>query len=347
MIGTKKLAGMLTIAALLAACGGGGGGDDGGTLPTAGTGAPSSGGSPTTGGSTTTPPGDTNQNPGNQPPDNTGGEQVNDTRLAGNLSIVANQLVFLKADRSIYNAIQLETFETGDGLLDAAAGSTGTETPPAPPATWVTPSATAPVAPIAALGLRIDRFVQATTEEPSVGGQTAVGRLALKLVERADSREIAAGQVAEQLSFVLDGVELSTADTGELTGVRVRDGAQIHVYGVTANGNEIRESLPASAQSVRLLPVSEVLDNYGDTSSTVLLLDLEHAFAQAGTRLAGLESISGHFDMDLTLSAAKIVRPAEGALERRELTGKSITVNTQPAVTGTGISGTAWIRSYP
>lgn len=344
MLGTKKIAGLLTVAALLAACGGGGGGGgDDTNLPASGGGTPTTGGSPTTGGDSNQPPADNNQNPGTQEPDNSGGEQAADTKLAGHLSIVGNQLVFLKADRSIYNAISLESFETGDGLLDAAAGSTGTET-----GTVVQPSATAPAAPIAALGFRIDRFVQPTTEEPNVGGQTAVGRLALNLVEVEGSLRIGPGEVAEQMSFVLDGVELTTSAEGELTGVRVKDGAQIHVFGRTAAGNEIRESLPAAAQSVRLLSMSEVLDNYGDTSSTVLLFDLEQAFAQAGSRLAGLELLSGYFSMDLTLSAATIVRPANSeGLTERVLAGKPITVNGQPAVEGAGISGTTWIRAYP
>jgi hypothetical protein len=53
--------------------------------------------------------------------------------------------------------------------------------------------------------------------------------------------------------------------------------------------------------------------------------------------------------MDVTLSAAQMVRPANtgAALEERALVGKAITVNTQPAVTGAGISGNAWIRMYP
>ncbi|GIZ50231.1 hypothetical protein [Noviherbaspirillum aridicola] len=353
MLAKKKIAGLLTVAALLAACGGGGGGDDNTTRPATG-GTPSSGsdsgGTPTGGGDTSTPPGGGNQNPGTQQPDNGGGQQVNDTKLQGQLAIVADQLVFLKADRNYYNAIQLEEFETGGGLLDAAAGATGNETRPANDMEdgieWIAPTVTAPAAPFASVGFRIDRFVQTTETVTSVGNQTAVGRLAFRLVELQSSPDIGTNEVPEELSFVVEGVELSTSEQGLLS-ARVRENSLIHVRGRTAAGNEISASFPANPQSVRLAPASQVLDNYGDETSTVLLFDLEQAFAQAADRLPGIELLSGQFAMALTLSAADLIRPASAGLQRDELDGESITVGSQPAVTGDGISGTAWIRAYP
>lgn len=348
----KKIASLLTMAALVAACGGGGGGDDDTSLPTTGSGSgtPTSGSGTPTGGGNNQPPADNNQNPGTQQPDDGGGQQVTDTKLQGQLAIVANQLVFVKANRDHYNAIQLEEFETGGGLLDGAAGATGSETRPANDGDdgveWIAPTVTAPAAPLASVGFRIDRFVQTTETVTSVGGQTAVGRLAFKLVELPTSPDIGTNEVPEELSILVEGVELSTSEQGLLS-ARVRENSQIHVRGRTAAGNEVSLSLPANPQSVRLMPVSRVLDNYGDESSTVLLFDLEQALAQVGDRLPGIELLAGQFAMDMTLSVADLTRPASENLPRRDLIGKSITVGSQPAVTGTGISGTAWIRAYP
>lgn len=263
--------------------------------------------------------------------------------------MVANQLVYLQTDRAIYNGVTLNQFESATGMYDFASGSrtattTGAQVP--------TPAA-APAAPIAAFGFRIDKFVQRTTETQVVGNQTVVGRVAFDLTERAGTAGIGANEAAEIMRFVIDRVELSTNASGELVSTRVLDGAQMHVYGRNAASVEVRESIAAPTGSVRLLPMSNVLDNYGDDSSVVLLVDLETAFSQAGQRLAALENIAGYFSMQVTMSPAQIVRPAEAAtsgtpaLTRKELIGQPITVNAQPPVSGAGISGNAWIRMYP
>jgi hypothetical protein len=150
------------------------------------------------------------------------------------------------------------------------------------------------------------------------------------------------------MRLLIDGVELSTDANGELTGARVRDGGHMYIYGRNAAGLEVRETIPVPAAAVRLLPVSEVLDHYGDTSSIVLLVDFEQAFSRAGTQLAALENINGDFTLGVTMSSAKLIRPASpnydaGPLERRDMTGPQITVNNQQAITGGGLSGRAVI----
>jgi hypothetical protein len=98
--------------------------------------------------------------------------------------------------------------------------------------------------------------------------------------------------------------------------------------------------------------VSEILDHYGDTSSIVVLVDFEHAFSQAGSRLTALENMVGDFSLGITMSSAKLIRPASpnyerGPLEREDMTGPQITVNNQPAVTGGGLSGRAHLELPP
>ncbi|HEY8607785.1 MAG TPA: hypothetical protein VIM12_11790 [Noviherbaspirillum sp.] len=345
MLKKTKIATLLALAAFVTACGGGGG--DGDTPNNA---------APSTGGSTDTGTGPVTNNPpnnnGNNPPDNNGNnppgdEQPNqpaDQRLNGHLSMVANQLVYLRTNRSIYNAFPLEQFETGQGLFDTASGSNGDV-----PGAQVPPPAAAPAAPIASFGFRVDRHVQPDTQDQVVGNQKVVGRVAFSLVERAESPDILPTESAESMSFVIDNVELTTNEAGELVSATLREGAQIHVEGRTAQGVPVLESFGAPVGSVRLLDMSEVLDHYGDNSSIVLLFDLERAFSQAGTRLAALENLQGQFAMNVTLSAANIIRPASTGdnLPEKNLAGQPITVTGQLPVTGAGISGTAWIRSNP
>jgi hypothetical protein len=331
MFEKKKIVVLLAAAAMVAACGGGGG--NGGV------------GAPTTDASTS--PIET----GNKPaPGNPAGETgaVADQQLKGHLDLVANQLVYLKKDRSIYDGLPLDHFESGTGMYDVASGSKGQDSGAKVPAT-----AAAPAAPIAAFGFRVDKFVQRSTTGEAVGDQTVTGRIAFDLTERDASPGIQAGDAAEIMKFVIDGVELSTGQNGELTSARVREGAQMHVYGRNAKGVEVRETIAVPAGAVRLMPVSNVMDHYGDDSSVVLLADLEAAFSQAGQRLAALENIAGHFSMQVTMSTAQVVRPASPdndqgpALERRVLVGQQIAVNNQPPVTGAGVSGSAWIRMDP
>lgn len=268
-------------------------------------------------------------------------------QLRGYLSMVANQLVYINTDRSLYNAIPLSQFEGTTGMYDFASGSRTVNTTTAVPARVASPAA-----PMAALGLRVDKFVQKTNESQAVGNQSVIGRVAFNLVEREGTAGIRANEVAESMRFVIDGVVMGTNASGELTTVQVREGAQMHVQGRNAAGIVVQESIPVSTDAIRLLPISQVLDNYGDNSSVVVLLDLEAAFAQAGQRLAALENIAGYFATQVTLSTAPILRPAGQsdagtAIPAKALIGESITVNTQAPVTGAGISGNAWIRMYP
>lgn len=335
MLEKKKLVVLLT-AALLAACGGGG------NDPVAGnTGGDSSGGTaaPTTnvGGNNT----------GNAPVDPPAAPA--DQQLAGHLAIVANQLVYVKTNRPVvYWATSIDSFESDTGMYDVASGSKGDDAGAAMPA-----SALAPAAPIAALGFRVQRFVQRETEEQAIGNQTVVGRVAFALTERDDSPALGASEVTENMRFVIDKVELATNAAGELISARVLEGAQMHITGRNASGTAVQEVIPVPANAVRLQSMEQVLDVYDDTSSVVLMLDLENAFSQAGARLAALENIAGHFAMQVTLSPAQMVRPAEAAtdstpaLPRRELIGAPIAVHNQPPVSGAGVSGNVWIRWNP
>ncbi|MDB5771867.1 MAG: hypothetical protein JWM42_2241 [Burkholderia sp.] len=332
MFQKKKIVVPLAAAMLVAACGGGGGDTNGDTTATGSLGTPS-----------ITSPSDTP--PANQTPNQ---NVSNDQQLKGHLSIVANQLVYLKPSRTRpYWANTVDAFESDRGLFDIASGSKDGDANAEVPA-----PAAAPAAPLASFGFRVGNFVLSSTAGEAVGNQTAVGRIAFDFTERPASPGIASGEAAESMKFVIDGVELKTDANGRLASARVIDGAQMHVYGRTATGVEVRESVAASTGSVRLLPIREVLDAYGDDSSVVLLADLEAAFAQAGPKLAAFENMRGHFSMKVTMSTAKLERPAasnseEGPLARRDLVGPSITVNSQPAVVGAGLSGNVWIRDYP
>jgi hypothetical protein len=328
MFNKKKIVVLLAAAMLVAACGGGGGGN----------GSTAASGNPQlvdTGGSSNTSP--NNSAPGNDQP-----AVLADPQMRGYLEMVGNQVVFLHESREVYWALLLEDFE-GDGLSDAARGSRDGREPG-----WIRPPAFSPAAPMASFGIRVNRFVQPSTSGEAVGNQTVVGRVAFDLTERSAP----AGQTAEIMRLVIDGVELSTAANGELTGARVRDGGQMRIYGRNAAGVEVRETIPVPAAAVRLLPVSEILDHYGDTSSIVVLVDFEHAFSQAGSRLTALENMVGDFSLGITMSSAKLIRPASpnyerGPLEREDMTGPQITVNNQPAVTGGGLSGRAHLELPP
>ncbi|TFW10111.1 hypothetical protein E4K72_02475 [Oxalobacteraceae bacterium OM1] len=261
---------------------------------------------------------------------------------------MASQLVYIKANRSIYFPVALEQFESAQGIYDFASGSKTDITN----VTIPTP-ARAPAAPLAAFGFRIEKFVQRATPDQDVANQKAVGRIAFNLEEKPGTPGIAAGATAEQIRFVIDKVELSSDAKGELVAARVQDGAQMTVYGRNAAGTEVRETIPLPNGAVKLVPLEWMLDPGGDTTSVMLVVDLETAFSQAGDKLAALADLAGQFSMQVTMSFAQLVRPgvpASGttpAVERRELTGQSISVNGLPPVTGWGVSGNAWVRMYP
>ncbi len=283
------------------------------------------------------------------------------------MQLVSNQILYLRTNRILYLPVTLSTFESATGIVDLASGSPVAHYPnlaaeaaasgctiAVDGTCAIQPPAVAPAAPIAAFGIRIGTHVLPSAAGQQVGAQTVVGRIAFDLTERATSPGVGGTQLPEIMRFVIDNVEMSTDQGGRLTGVRIRDGAQIHVYGRNAAGVEVRESIPAPARTVRLMPLTEVPDGYGDTSSAILFMDLETGFSRAGDRLAALHAIAGHFTMHVTLSAVdKIVRPAAvaspgfPAVPLRDLIGQSVTVNNQLPVTGGGISGSAWIRMYP
>jgi hypothetical protein len=334
MFDKKKFLLYLVTTALVAACGGGGGG-----APTT-----TSGGGPSTGGNTG------GNNDGGDPT----GEMPADQQLAGYLSITANQILYVRRDRDMYLPVPLDRFEDVHGINDVAPGYRGTETigepyRPQDGIDYEPPHTLAPAAPIAAFGVRVAKRVQPLAPSDVVGNQTAVGRLAVDLVERSDSHYLDGGQ-REIVRYVINNVELSTNAVGEIS-ARVLPNAEMHVYGRNAAGMEVRETLPVRTDAVSMLPMVQVPDNYGDDSSVVLLFDFEKAFSQAGDSLNNLVNVRGHFDMHLTLSPLQqFVRPAQGsgdsALPRKVLIGEEITVNDQPAVSGAGFVGHAWIRSY-
>ncbi len=370
MFHRKKMISLIAASALVAACGGGGndttvaaapGGDTGTPAPIT----PPSNDTPNTPPSTT-PPVDTGNPPPTEDP-STEPAPVVDQKFTGNMEMVANQILYIRANRHLYLPVSFTIFEGPVGIEDIASGSPVAPIPNLEAESAasgctievdgtcaIQPPAVAPAAPLAAFGLRIRTHLLPAADGTRPGAQTVVGRIAFELTERADSPMIRGGEVAEIMRFVIDNVEMATDATGRLTSARLREGAQIHVYGRNAAGVEVRESIPAPERTVRLMPLTEIPDGYGDTSSMILFMDLETGFSNAGEKLAALNQIAGRFDMHVTLSSVeKIVRPAgvEGPemrpLPEKDLVGKAITVNTQPAVSGGGINGSAWIRSYP
>lgn len=346
MVVAKKVLFLLSVAALVTACGGGGGGDgssgNGGTTTT-------QTGTQTGGGSTpVTDNGTPLEETGNPPVDNDpdgGNAAPSDQQLTGRLSVVANQVVYIRTDRTSYLPVSLSAFESDEGVYDIAPGSTGGDA-----GTQVPPPAIAPAAPIAAFGIRVDQVVKPSAPNQELANQTVIGRVAVELRERDDSPGIFDNEVAEIMKFVIDRVELRTDADKKLAFIGTQAGAQMHVYGRNAAGLEVRATIPVPAGALRLLPMSQVPSHNGDTDSVVLLMDFETAFSQADLKLVALENITGHFAAHLTVSAAELIRPAADAtadspaLDRKILIGREITVNEQPPVNGAGISGNAWIR---
>jgi hypothetical protein len=341
MFDKKKFLFSLATAALVAACGGGGGDPP---PPTSGSKTPPGG---TTGGDTG----------GNNGGDGGSGSVVEDQVMAGRLEVVGNTVLYPRVNRTIYLPVPIERFEDVHGINDVAPGFTGDESIIGEPyREWdnidYQPSLTvSPAAPIAAFGIRVRRWVQATDTSGPVGNQTVVGRVAVDLIERADSFYLNGGQ-PEAISFVIDNVEMSTSATGEYS-ARMLPNARMHIYGRNLAGQELRTSVAVPEDAVSMIPMYRIPDNYGDDSSVVLMFDFEKAFAQENTPEASrvdlslLENIMCHCDMRFTMSSvAEIIRPASGTLQEKMLRGEPITVNSQPPVAGAGLVGHAWIRSW-
>ncbi len=353
MFDKPKISMLLATAMLVAACGGGGGNPP-----------PTSGGdakSPITGG-TPNDPNSGNPDPGTQAPST-------DQQLSGYLHIGENQVIFTQWDRPVfydqsrpqgtyYNASPIEFFENNiEGrftYLDMATGLTETERNHPKfddcDADWrFRPEVAAPAAPIANFGFRVFNQLRTAPDglEIQNGAQKAVGRVAFEFVERESDAGWPAGQSQERMKFIIDRVELETDASGVLVAARAQEGAQVYVSGVNAQGTVVEATIPAGPRSVRVMSMADVVDAFNDPRTRVLFIDLEQAFAQAGERLAALHNLKGDFNMDVTMSSLRIVRPAkEGspALPQRILEGKSIQVGSQTAVTGAGVSGVVTIR---
>src|SRR5690606_17319161 len=108
------------------------------------------------------------------------------------------------------------------------------------------PQTYAPAAPIAAFGIRVDKRVQRINPTDVVANQTAVGRVAVELVERSDGPPYTQAGQREIIRYVIDKVELSTNALGELS-ARVLPDAQMHVYGRNADGVQVSETIPLPA----------------------------------------------------------------------------------------------------
>lgn len=280
-----------------------------------------------------------------------------DQLLKGKLDVTNNQVLYIRTNRVIYLPVPMTEFESDTGIVDVAPGSPvapidGLEAVAAAAGCnhtndgtcGVQPPAAAPDAPIAAFGIRIGTSVVPTATEQAVGNQTVVGRIAVDLTERTDSPGIGTNEVAESMKFIIDKVEIKTGPNGELESMQLQDGAQIHVDGRTAANVEVKADFPAPPETVRLLPLSEVPDNHGDTTSEILLLDFENGFSKAGQTLPGMEKLSGHFSAHITFGS---IQGFVGMPGDASDVGEKITVNKEPPVSGAGINGNAWIRSFP
>ena len=335
-----KLICMLAIASLIAACGGGGSGGE----------------SSSDGGATNLP---INQPPANNPPvenpdpDPEPVEPVPaiDQRLSGHLSVVGNQVAYINGDRSSpwpgqpepYNGGTIKYFEE-EGLYIASGGTEADMTRDVPP------SIIAPAAPIASFGIRISTNVLHDDTEVSVtGAQKVIGRVAMNFEEIESAGGVPAGQQPERVTFLIDKVEIETDEQGRLISVKALEDAKLFFNGESAAGTTVTTDFSVPAESVRLMPLSQLIDNYGDTGSHVLLVDLEQAFSQAGSELAAFHNLEGRFNMQLTFSSARIIRPEhpdaeEGPRPWRDLVGASIQVPGHTAVNGGGVSGIVLIR---
>lgn len=357
MFDKRKISIALATALLVAACGGGGGGGDD---------KPSSGGDDKTnldtGGKPSTGPGGDTKDPGTT-------DSVTDQQLNGYVYVSENQVIFTQWNRPIfydtedgtyYNASPIDFFEGNyEGnftYLDMATGLTEEELNDPrfsdnDPDWGFKPEVAAPAAPIANFGFRVLREIRNEEGEILRGAQSAVGRVAFEFVERPSSTGTPAGEMPERVSFIIDKVEFRTNDAGVLVSVRAQQGAQVYVTGVDAQGDVVNATIPAAPESVRVMSLLDVADAFNDPAGQALFVDLEQAFSQAGNQLAALHNLKGYFDMHVTMSPIKMVRPAhrvsgEPELQRRELVGKAIRVGDQ-TVTGAGVSGVVTIRMQP
>ncbi len=196
-------------------------------------------------------------------------------------------------------------------------------------------------APFRTFGLRIDDLAAVT--EGAITEETATGRLAITLTERAET--VVEGETPENVQIAITGVTLATDATGLLTASQA-EGATMYVSGTTADGESFENvavTLPANI--IRIVPITDVPGGAGAVSDDVaLIFDLDAAFSAAEgaaqTDLAKLAALSGRFDMTFALSTADIYRSGE------PLDDQTVTAAGQ-TVTGSGIPGNIWITELP
>lgn len=355
MLEKKKISMLIATALLVAACGGGGGGTDPAATGGTETNSRPSGGDDASGGSSA----------GSNEPTNTGGEASipsTDQKLSGYLELGGNALIYIPRHRQLmdgyasYDAVYLQWFETGrafngqEVFADIAAGLS--EEQRNDPTIQVRPAVAAPAAPIASFGFRVIYGVKSESGGAQTGAQTAVGRVAFEFVERATT----GGNRPERMTFIIDKVEFGTDANGVLVTARAQADAKLYVSGTNAQGITVNDTISAPPNSVRLMPLASVLDNYGDDSAQVLQLDLEQAFSLAGNRLAALHNLTGDFDMHVTMSSLKMIRPEkivtdpldpDPAWPRQDMVGKTIEMPGHAPVSGAGTSGRVWVRYTP
>lgn len=245
-----------------------------------------------------------------------------------------NSHLVMHPDQMIVNMIlptaaYEETTAANGGLFGQATGTAGNG------------------APFQSFGLRIDD-IAGVAEGAAVEAESATGRLAISLTERAETVDATAGEVAENVTIILTGVTLSTDATGVVSATQA-EGAAMHVSGTNAAGeviDNIDVTLPAGVISI--VPITDVVGGADDTSGDVgLIFNLENAFAAAEgtdeTELGKLAALSGRFDMNFALSAADIHR-SDAALEGQTITATSTSMAN---VTGSGIPGNIWITATP
>lgn len=197
-------------------------------------------------------------------------------------------------------------------------------------------------APFRTFGLRIDNVAQAI-EGSTVAEETATGRLAISLTERAAT--VADGEQAESMQIMLTGVTLSTNAEGVVS-ASVAEGATMFVSGQPATGGAVSNidvAIPAGAIGV----VQATGLDGGETAQAddvALVFNLDAIFANAdeadAAELTKFAPLSGRFDMNFALSAADVYR--DGVL--LDAQSISVTGNNMEAVEGSGIEGNIWIQ---
>lgn len=263
---------------------------------------------------------------GNGGGDNTGGGSTpaNDTTLQSSLVMHPEQII---VNRLLPLSAYMDMDSAGGGLFGQAKGTDNNG------------------APFQTFGLRIEDTAQAL-EGATVGEESATGRLALSLMERAAT--VGEGEQPENVQIMLTGVTLSTNAEGVVS-ASVAEGATMFVSGQTATGETITNvDVPIPQGAISVVPITSVPGGEGDaTGDAGLIFNVDAAFANAdaadAAELAKLAPLSGRFDMNFALSAADISR--SGSLVEEQSIG--VTGNDMEPVVGSGIPGNIWVEMVP